>query len=44
MFSQKDILKTLDMIDAIMKKCRFYTIMCNMNPDAAEVAYSEIFS
>jgi len=44
MSDKTGMIKTLDMIDTVMKKCRFYTIMCNMNPDAAEVAYSEIFS
>ena len=34
--------KTLQMVDDILNKCNLWIIKCNMEPEAAEVAYNQI--
>ena len=38
------MLKTMELIDRLLSSCRLWIIHCNMEPDAAEVAYKTIFN
>ncbi len=37
------LVKTMQLVDRIAKQCRFWKIRCNMDIEAAEVAYKTIF-
>lgn len=43
-FDAKMRLKTLELIERISSKVNFWEIHCNMEPDAAKVAYNTIFN
>lgn len=36
-------LKTLELLDKLLRKCNVWKIKCNINPEAAEIAYEKIF-
>lgn len=37
------VMNTMQLIDRLLSCCKLWTIHCNMNPEAAEIAYKTIF-